>query len=416
MKSNIDDNGRECTWCGQYKSWDLYGKHRKGTNGKQSLCLDCRKIETSINKYGAPDMSKKRGINPDILMDNIRRRLHHKKFLELRQVFKSSGIQYRKCRECRKCKNSKENSEFLYIGKGVKGSNPYSHHCNKCREGLSVDDYAKKRHKRWDRSKKRDDIILNQLKGANESNIDNGFVYLYWSDELNCFKIGRTKYSPFVYIAGKSKEYGLDLKMVAFIICPIRDVDIERYVFRSIKSVRVEHIKPCGGNARELFRCDLHDVIRVFKSITDSIYIEPNPFLNEDDIGVTALTKEQLIEVCAKKRKKYRPKESVLINRMFKANKPKHLRDWNLFKSMKYSAMRCYATGDRDDALFEAVFNKSGQCISLGLFGSYEDARNSHKEFKELLTKERCFRDRKLSRLRSGVRSPRVKRFLASQN
>ena len=396
MKRLIDSNGQECSCCNEYKAYSEYGKHKRAPNGYRGMCRSCISMTRLLEKNGTVEkMGRVSKITPDDIMKTLNKRLYRKKLLELTKAFKE--VIQSNSRQCRKCKNYKDNSEFECTGLFKRGASIYSKHCNDCRDGVTSIEYRKD-NRRLRKQRIITDKILKLIKDSAESSIDNGFVYLYWSDELNCFKIGRTKYSPFVYIAGKSKEYGLDLKMVAFIICPIRDVDIERYVFRSIKSVRVEHIKPCGGGTRELFRCDLHDVLRIFKSITDSIYIEPNPFLNEDDIGGTTLTKAQLIEVCAKKRKKYNyiykkrpPKESTIINKMFRDNKPKHLKEWNLFKWRHYQKVKCYAMGERDDSLFEAVYDKMGACISLGLYDNYIEAQCAAVEFKEFVNSREIF-------------------------
>ena len=40
-KWRIDDDGRECSKCGQYKSWDNFSNNKHGTRGKQSWCGEC---------------------------------------------------------------------------------------------------------------------------------------------------------------------------------------------------------------------------------------------------------------------------------------------------------------------------------------------------------------------------------------
>ena len=106
----------------------------------------------------------------------------------------------------------------------------------------------------------------------------NGFVYLYRCDELDCFKIGSTTYDPFEYTITKGREYGLMLKMVAYISSPVRCCDAEWIATRNIKHKKLLHTKPCGGIAHELFKCGMHEAINILKSISSDIYIEPNPF------------------------------------------------------------------------------------------------------------------------------------------
>lgn len=40
-KWRIDDEGRECSRCGEYKTWDHFGKNKHGTRGRQSWCRSC---------------------------------------------------------------------------------------------------------------------------------------------------------------------------------------------------------------------------------------------------------------------------------------------------------------------------------------------------------------------------------------
>ena len=415
MNRLVDSKGQECSCCKEYKAYSEYGAKKSTPSGYRGMCRSCRSATRLLKRNGTVEKIKRVSkITPDEVMNRISNRLYNKKRLEYIRLFKDNSRSCRKCRKCRKCKETKLNCDFEYMGKKSKHSSPYSKLCDGCRGGLNVKDYAKVA-KVMSSNKSRNNKLKKKI-GVSEANAIHGFVYLYWSEVLRCFKIGRTKYSPFHYIKSKSNEYGLQLDMVAFIVCPIRDVDIEWYVTKGIKSKIVKHIKPCGGITRELFKCDILDILRVFRSITDKIYIEPSPFISIDDIGGTTLSIEELEAVCGNKRKKYVPSEGVIIKKMFKANKPIHLNGWRYFKSVYYRTVRCYANNERVDGKFEAGYDKEGVNISLGLFGSYEAALNTHKEFKEFLIRERCFRDRKLSRLRSGVRSPRVKRFLASQN
>lgn len=40
-KWRITENGRECSRCGVFKSWDDFTKNKRGTRGYQSWCRDC---------------------------------------------------------------------------------------------------------------------------------------------------------------------------------------------------------------------------------------------------------------------------------------------------------------------------------------------------------------------------------------
>ncbi len=153
------------------------------------------------------------------------------------------------------------------------------------------------------RNKKRENKIIEaiELAGGN-TDINNGFIYLYRCEELDCFKIGRTKSNPLCYTKDKSRDYGLDLKMVAYIVSPIRDCEAEWLATRTIKHKAVEHTKPCGGQAKELFMCGLYEALLILRSISDKMYIEPNPFISLDDIGAVEIdvyvpSKEQRVRI-----------------------------------------------------------------------------------------------------------------------
>lgn len=40
-RRRIDDSGRECTKCGEYKPWEEYGKSSKGARGHSEMCRPC---------------------------------------------------------------------------------------------------------------------------------------------------------------------------------------------------------------------------------------------------------------------------------------------------------------------------------------------------------------------------------------
>ena len=57
--------------------------------------------------------------------------------------------------------------------------------------------------------------------------------------------------------------------------------------------------------------------------------------------------------------------------------------------SVNCQRLRCYATGDRNDHLFESVFDKDNKCISLGLFTCPEKAVQASREFGDFLKSEK---------------------------
>ena len=48
----VDEAGRECTKCGQYKTWDEFYEHAHGRNGRQSRCKRCCS-DASLENYFA---------------------------------------------------------------------------------------------------------------------------------------------------------------------------------------------------------------------------------------------------------------------------------------------------------------------------------------------------------------------------
>ena len=38
---HIDENGRECSWCGEYKPWSEYGNDKRASTGHKSRCKEC---------------------------------------------------------------------------------------------------------------------------------------------------------------------------------------------------------------------------------------------------------------------------------------------------------------------------------------------------------------------------------------
>ena len=188
------------------------------------------------------------------------------------------------------------------------GNGSYSYRCSKC----------KGKHKKVSKANKAKEAI--KLAGG-ECNTGNGFIYLYRCDELNCFKIGCTKDDPREYIVEKSRDYGLKLNLVAFIVSPVRKYDAERVATCDIKHKRVQHTKPCGGEAVELFNCGMYEAINILRSISSHIYIEPNPFIDMDQLGSV-----EMIDVIAEldkrdKANKYIPSDKVIFNKVLRGVK-----------------------------------------------------------------------------------------------
>lgn len=55
----IDEWGRTCRKCEQYKIWDDYHKHSECVNGRNTICKECRQIESK--EAWAPHRKQKEG-------------------------------------------------------------------------------------------------------------------------------------------------------------------------------------------------------------------------------------------------------------------------------------------------------------------------------------------------------------------
>lgn len=57
-KRFVDDNGRDCSGCGEYRLWAEYNNSARGYHGKQNTCKHCRRTNylllkvTAFLKYG----------------------------------------------------------------------------------------------------------------------------------------------------------------------------------------------------------------------------------------------------------------------------------------------------------------------------------------------------------------------------
>jgi hypothetical protein len=53
--AGLDDNGRQCTMCNVYKTWDQFHRSKAGINGRRAACKPC------INSWCADRQKKKKG-------------------------------------------------------------------------------------------------------------------------------------------------------------------------------------------------------------------------------------------------------------------------------------------------------------------------------------------------------------------
>lgn len=50
LETFFDENGRECTRCGSYKTWGLFGISRKTATGRQSVCKECKNSRAKMTR------------------------------------------------------------------------------------------------------------------------------------------------------------------------------------------------------------------------------------------------------------------------------------------------------------------------------------------------------------------------------
>lgn len=59
FKTSITDEGRECTGCGEFKSWESFNIATKSYTGRTSLCRDCKKSGRKPRDYKREKFSAK---------------------------------------------------------------------------------------------------------------------------------------------------------------------------------------------------------------------------------------------------------------------------------------------------------------------------------------------------------------------
>ena len=57
-KFRIDDNGRECTKCGEYKEWGMYSPSALGAKGKRASCKECCSARSKEYREANPEKVK----------------------------------------------------------------------------------------------------------------------------------------------------------------------------------------------------------------------------------------------------------------------------------------------------------------------------------------------------------------------
>lgn len=298
------DEGRFCVDCDEFKEWSEFGKKAKSVMGYQAKCKRCMSISRGSEYRGDNNLHK----DADLLIDRFNKRRLKKNEKDIMRVFKSFYmLKESEFINCVSCKTKKNINEFELISEPRRCHNGRRKTCNTCfkeKTWCSSHNQEKRKKKCGNNSfsyacgkceyEKKKNTRENKIKEAirltgDSSDKFNGFVYLYRCDELDCFKIGITKSDPREYVVGKSNEYGIKLDLLAFISSPIRAYDAEWLATKAYKGKIVEHIKPCGGKARELFRCGFIDALRRLKGISKYMYLVDNPFVSLDDIDAVEL-------------------------------------------------------------------------------------------------------------------------------
>jgi hypothetical protein len=64
-KRRIDDDGRECSRCGDYKPWDQFGPKSNGIRGREPRCKPCMVVKTT--GYLAADSEARKRHNERVL-------------------------------------------------------------------------------------------------------------------------------------------------------------------------------------------------------------------------------------------------------------------------------------------------------------------------------------------------------------
>ena len=172
-------------------------------------------------------------------------------------------------RECNDCGKFKLWKEFNRSGNG-NGVNNRRSYCRECHNLRRKPRTKEQRiHKYKQKIKRRERRILEAI--PESSNKHYGFVYAYWCQELKCFKIGKTKQNPVDYMKVKSLDYGLHFELYCYISSPIKDYDAEWIISRKVIDKRVKHKKPCGGIARELYKCCESEVLEAMSAVNNAV-------------------------------------------------------------------------------------------------------------------------------------------------
>ena len=298
-------------------------------------------------------------------------------------------------RTCRYCSSRKASDEFHQ-------SSIYT--CLDCLGDLGITDFKDKMRLQKNARRRvklniRKKTILNSL---GDARVKRGYIYLLYSKVNEFYKIGvgSDPYSRYRDI--KNYEYKIkDLKLLAF-SCPIGDAfKVEGWIHNRLKNYRVDYVKPCGGVARELFNCSFGEVLDLFIGCSQEIkVVNKKQFIGVD---ISNIPKIRDFE-----RSRGMPQEYKTLKKLHKSHvsyRELVNSNWRSFESMNLQRLKCFATGDRSDHLFQSVFDKKNKCITLGVFRDPHKAIDESREFSAFLKQEKKNYKKVLDRiaLKNGV-------------
>jgi len=260
--------------------------------------------------------------------------------------------------------------------------------CITCMDGRTPDEFKEFIRVRNNRQrevyrKAHKKTLLKKLGDAKEKR---GYIYLLHSESKNIYKIG-VSLDPYQRCKALSgAEYGIsDLRLLAFSI-PIGDAyHVEGWLHNKMRMYNFHYKKPCGNYARELFECSFDIISKLFISCSQAIQWKDEPTFCSVDIS--KIPKILMFERGRKKSEEYKIRKKM--HRSFHNYRKSIASDWRLFDAIYLRKLKCYATGDRQDHLFESIFDKANKNISLGVFKDPGKAIGASREFGDFIKSEK---------------------------
>tara|TARA_R110002020_G_scaffold446775_1_gene659046 strand:+ start:151 stop:1230 length:1080 start_codon:yes stop_codon:yes gene_type:complete len=279
-------------------------------------------------------------------------------------------------RACRYCQERKSKTQFH--DKSI-------FTCFECLGDLSIDEFknqlrVKKNRQRETYRREQKNRLLASIGDAKEKR---GYIYLLHSKSKGFYKVG-VGVDPHKRLQDlRLTEYKIkDLRLLAFSV-PVNDAfKTECFIHNKLNRYRVNYIKPCGGRAKELFSCDFNTISKLFIMCSQDVNWQDDSTRDIIDLSDKGILKDI-------NHPKGEYKIRMKIHRSFRNYRKKISNEWNSFDCYKQRRLKCYGTGDRQDHLFESVFDKVGKCISLGIYESPFEAIDASEEFGEFLKSEK---------------------------